>query len=317
MKCPVCASTRTRGVYELHDDRYGYPGRFPLLLCAACGHRFLDFSPSDAQIAELYTRYYPRASFTTDQYAPHAEIPRQRAWREGLGSQAFRWVPHRVRVLDIGCGLCQTLGFHRARGCDAHGVDPDENVRAIADRFGFQVHIGLFDPGFYEPGFFDYVTMDQMLEHVRDPLATMAGVAAILRPGGRAIVATPNPDGRMARRHGQRWLNWHAPYHQQLFSRASLARAVQHTGLRVTSARTITSSDWLHFQGMHSLLYPAAGECSRFWSPEGLPATWPDDLAPEVQRLRDRQRSGRDRFDARLLDLLGLGDNHVFILEKS
>ncbi len=38
-------------------------------------------------------------------------------------------MPRNVRVLDIGCGFGESLGYYEARGCEAYGVEADENTR--------------------------------------------------------------------------------------------------------------------------------------------------------------------------------------------
>ena len=49
--------------------------------CGACGHRFLDSRFSDGELEQLYSRYYPRASFDPEQYRPHREPKTSsRAW---------------------------------------------------------------------------------------------------------------------------------------------------------------------------------------------------------------------------------------------
>jgi len=175
-----------------------------------------------------------------------------------------------VRVLDLGCGFGESLGYHAARGCDVYGVEADENIRRVVEKFGYKVHVGLFDDRVYEPEFFDYVTMDQVIEHVTDPLLTLRGVARILKSGGKAILSTPNANGWGAKIFGRRWINWHAPYHLQFFSRDSMRIAAEQAGFEVTQVKTITNSEWLFYQWIHLVTYPKLGEPSWFWSPKKM-----------------------------------------------
>lgn len=314
MNCPVCGAAGMCNHQSLWDDRYGYLGQFSLMHCQNCGHVFLDCKMAPGQLGELYTHYYPRKSFDLAQFKPHSESKGMGAWFDGLSSSAFRWVPGNVRVLDVGCGFGESLGYHTARGCDVYGVEADENISRVAEMFGYKVHVGLFDDSIYEAGFFDYVTMDQVIEHVTDPLSTLRGVARILKTGGTAILSTPNAGGWGAKFFGCRWINWHAPYHVQFFSRRSIRLAADKAGLVVAEIRTITNSEWLYYQWIHLVTYPNPDEPSSFWSPNHDGMTLLQRRILRVLGLIHRYKI--NHLLTRLFDSLGLGDNFVFVLKK-
>lgn len=314
MNCPICHAVAVIAQNGLYDDRYGYPGLFDLFRCTNCGHKFLDCEMSPAQLGELYTNYYPRRTFDLAQFSPHQEAGGFGAWFNGLYSSAFRAVPKNVRVLDVGCGFGQTLAYHTARGCEVYGVEADENILRVAEKFGFKVHVGLFDDRLYEAEFFDYVTMDQVIEHVTDPVATLRGVARILKPGGTAILSTPNAGGWGAKFFGRRWINWHAPYHVQFFSRRSMRLAAEQAGLTLSKVKTITNSEWLYYQWIHLATCPAPGEPSHFWL-QNLSALT-DRQKRTLKALEWMHRKKVDHLLTRLFDSLGLGDNYVLVLKK-
>ncbi|GAB1234058.1 class I SAM-dependent methyltransferase [Ferrigenium sp. UT5] len=299
---------------QTYDDRYGYQGSFTLMQCQHCGHEFLDCNLSASELTELYTNYYPRKCLDIANYTPHTEQNGFTAWFNGSGSSAFRWVPRNVRVLDVGCGFGQSLGYHTARGCDVYGVEADENIRRVVEKFGFKVHVGLFDDKVYEQDFFDFVTMDQVIEHVTDPIATLRGVARILKSGGTAILSTPNARGWGSRLFGKRWINWHTPYHLQFFTRESMRQAAEQSGLVLTEVKTVTNSEWLHYQWIHLVTYPKPGKPSWFWSPDKSGARAHQKIMVRLLSLLHRTKI--NHWVTRLLDGLGLGDNFVFILKK-
>lgn len=301
-------------VKHSYDDRYGYPGKFALMKCQHCGHEFLDCDLTSSQLIELYTNYYPRKSLDIASFKPHIEQGGFSAWFNGLTSSAFRWVPKNVRVLDVGCGFGESLGYHAARGCYVYGVEADENIRRVVKKFGYKVHVGLFDDRVYEPEFFEYVTMDQVIEHVIDPLLTLRGVARILKSGGKAILSTPNAGGCGAKVFGRRWINWHTPYHLQFFSKNSMRIAAEQAGFEVTQVKTITNSEWLFYQWIHLVTYPKLGEPSWFWSPQKDGTTFPQKLAVKLLSMMHRTRI--NHLLTRIIDGLSRGDNFVFILTK-
>ena len=314
LQCPVCRGTAFRRVTRAWDDRYGYPGTFEILECAECGHAFLKGAFSGAELGNLYSNFYPRSTFDLSAFEPYGETGGFKSWLAGDKSAPFRWVPPNVRVLDIGCGFGESLGYYQSRGCDAYGVEADENIRRVADKFGYKVHVGLFDPDVYEENFFDYVTMGQVIEHVTDPVETLRGVRRILKPGGTAILSTPNRSGWGAGLFGARWAHWHAPYHLQLFSLASMGVAAGKAGLSLEKAMTVTSSDWVQYQWIHLLTRPDSGEPSPFWSGSRT-MTAPQKLGVRAVSLLHKSRL--NHFATRLFDSVGLGDNRLYFLRKS
>jgi 2-polyprenyl-3-methyl-5-hydroxy-6-metoxy-1,4-benzoquinol methylase len=311
--CPACRGPAHCVFSDLYDDRYGYPDVFTLYECERCGHMHIptNFRPED--LGRLYTDYYPRGNFDIQSFRPEQEAGGLVSWLKGEHAAAFRRVPHNVRVLDIGCGIGATLAYHKARGCEAVGIEADENVQAIAKHYGLDIRAGIFDGTQFDSNYFDFVTLDQVAEHVTDPHALMRGVARVLKPGGKTVITTPNPKGLGARLFGRKWLNWHVPYHIQFYTRRSLARIAEEAGLRLRSSETTTASEWQFYQWVHIRQFPKRGERSAFWSPgmvEPKPSKWIDDW------IAKGHRHHLQRPISRVLDAFGLGDNQVFVLEK-
>jgi SAM-dependent methyltransferase len=312
--CPICGSPTELLYDDLYDDRYGYPGRHALLACRACGHKALGTAFTEAQLSELYGEYYPRGEIRLEDFRPRVELHGFGTWLEGERASAFRWVPENVRVLDVGCGFGETLAYHAARGCDAHGIDADPNLLRVAERYGLNARVGLFHAEDYPPDSFDYVTLDQVIEHAIDPRQLLRDVATVLRPGGIAIVTTPNSNGWGGRLLGRWWINWHVPYHLQQFSRRSLGLLAEDAGLELTSMRTLTNSRWLHYQWIHRFSRPPEGKPSPFWDPK----------RSGKKKLRGRSiRLGQllYRWKAfhvvtRSADAVGLGDSYLCFLRK-
>jgi 2-polyprenyl-6-hydroxyphenyl methylase/3-demethylubiquinone-9 3-methyltransferase len=136
--------------------------------------------------------------------------PRLRYIREAIdahwGGDPSSFTPLAGKTaLDVGCGaglLCEPLA---RLGAQVTGVDAaPENIgaaRAHARSSGLTIdyRAGEFENE-VKGRTFDLVTSMEVIEHVSDPAAFVAGLAAALAPGGLMILSTPNrtPLSRLA-----------------------------------------------------------------------------------------------------------------------
>jgi SAM-dependent methyltransferase len=102
-----------------------------------------------------------------------------------------------ARILDAGCGMGRHSFHLAARGYKVEGLElsPDLVARMRQlDRFGIPVHCAdiAHPPAELHQGF-EAVFGFFMLHHLLDLDAAFRGVAALLRPGGRAVFIEPNP----------------------------------------------------------------------------------------------------------------------------
>jgi 2-polyprenyl-3-methyl-5-hydroxy-6-metoxy-1,4-benzoquinol methylase len=101
------------------------------------------------------------------------------------------------RVLDVGCGAGDNARLLSARypACEVHGVTHSATEAAIARKW--LTECWVFDiegciPEDLSAMRFDAVILSHVLEHLRDPAATLSRFAKLLLPGGCVIVAVPN-----------------------------------------------------------------------------------------------------------------------------
>jgi 2-polyprenyl-6-hydroxyphenyl methylase/3-demethylubiquinone-9 3-methyltransferase len=100
------------------------------------------------------------------------------------------------RALDVGCGaglLCEPLA---RLGATVTGLDAaPENIEAAkahAALSGLAIDYRTGSVEGLDGETFDLVTSLEVIEHVTDPGAFVAGLAAALAPGGLLVLSTPN-----------------------------------------------------------------------------------------------------------------------------
>jgi 2-polyprenyl-3-methyl-5-hydroxy-6-metoxy-1,4-benzoquinol methylase len=158
-----------------------------------------------------------------------------------------------ARLLDVGSAHGWFLDEAAARGAQAVGVEPEEDVAAEPLSRGLDVRVGYFPDVVAASETFDAITFNDVLEHIPDVRATLDACARVLRPGGVLSINIPSADGlgyrvaRAAARIGLRgpyerfWQHGLPSPHQHYFTRASLARIVADSGFAVEQVDALSA----------------------------------------------------------------------------
>ena len=104
-----------------------------------------------------------------------------------------------ARVLDVGCGGGILSEAMARAGAQVLGIGLAPEVLAVAELHALEaggsvtyVAVAAEEIARQRAAAFDLVTCMEMLEHVPDPAATVAALAAAVRPGGHIVLSTLN-----------------------------------------------------------------------------------------------------------------------------
>jgi SAM-dependent methyltransferase len=128
-------------------------------------------------------------------------------------------------LLDVGCGDGSFLLAAQRAGWTVSGVEINPEPARAA---------GLSVSEEIEDGQFDCITLWHSLEHMRDPLGTMARLRGMLKRDGVMLVSVPDAGGPQARVFGRRWLHLDVPRHCFHFDSRSMDLLLRKAGLRTT-----------------------------------------------------------------------------------
>jgi SAM-dependent methyltransferase len=190
---------------------------------ASCGVGYLETQPDDDELSMLYREfYYPEHHGT----AVFENSTRFKA-EQHLDALDNRLGLSRESVLDYGCGEGVFLELARERGITVAGVEFDDVGRATAQSKGFRVE-RVIDQ--FQPGSFSLVYMNDVIEHLRDPVADLRSIRARLAPGGALFVVTMNMRGLTPRLRGGKWGVVTNPTHLWFYDKSSLSETLRRAG---------------------------------------------------------------------------------------
>lgn len=235
--CDLCGSDsqqHAREVLCVRDRIYNLPGEFSLVRCNQCGLLYLNPRPDRAHIGV----YYPDLDYHAFKSTGGLKRRILDSRRQSEARALLAGLPPKPATLEIGCGTGELLGALQALGAVGTGVEPNAVAAQTAiERYGFPVHVGMLDDmaeSVLPDGSFDLVLMKYALEHVHNPRGVLTRIAALLRPGGKAVFWLPNAASWEMKLFGARWRGLDAPRHLYIFSPATIRRYAQAVGLQVT-----------------------------------------------------------------------------------
>ena len=269
-ECLVCGGHEISLWREVFDDRYGHPDLFKLMRCQDCGHLMTMPMPDEDELANLYGTYYPRKNITSAQITTQAEkvgvaFSKIRRWWMGDDNHGQYHMQSGERMLDIGCGSGLSLLEAKQLGVEAWGIEADPNVKRFADELGLRIHQGSLYDNPFEGYTFDLVVLNQVIEHIPDPVKTLELIKSRLTNDGRVILVFPNVNSLWCKLSGTRWINWHIPYHLHHFSKKTFTQMAERCGYHVIRSRTITPNIWTIMQLRASRQTIVRGKSNPIW----------------------------------------------------
>lgn len=216
--------------------------------CAACDLEFVHPTPSPEAIAAVYAEGY----FTGGAYADYFENERRTSQHKarqrldtlaelGLGSG---------RLLDLGCAAGYFVDEALGRGFDAWGVEPSADARQqVPARALDRVVAALDDPRL--PTQFEAVTLWDVLEHLPDPEAALAGIRGRLARGGWLGIVVPAIGNINTRWAPTTWDQYKPPEHLWYWSLRSLSMFLDRHGFELVRHDVAweRASRWFDLQG--------------------------------------------------------------------
>jgi len=108
---------------------------------------------------------------------------------------SYKWIDKKVeRLLDGGCSYGYGTRFLAKKSINTFGIDINEIHIAVASHRYKHISFktGVLEDTGYEDSFFDFIVLNDVLEHTSDKIGTINEMFRILKPGGEIIISTPH-----------------------------------------------------------------------------------------------------------------------------
>lgn len=236
--CNLCGSTT---FVELYPSTIGEPAALEeLCACTSSAYGLCEAIVRCTDCGLVYQNPQPVPEDLIDAYGHVVDVryDREREGRIHTFRRSLRELEEycgRGRLLDVGSHLGFFVEVARKAGWEAEGIEPSEWAAATARSRGLPVARGSIDD--LEPdASYDAVTLWDVIEHLTDPVAAVATLQGMLKPGGVLALSTMDVDAPVAKLLGHRW-PWYMQMHLFYFSRRSLRTLVERAGFEVLEIR--------------------------------------------------------------------------------
>jgi 2-polyprenyl-3-methyl-5-hydroxy-6-metoxy-1,4-benzoquinol methylase len=195
--CNLCGSQHKLAIS--HTDRR--LKTLETVACEQCGLIRTDPMPTDAELDAYYAgEYRLDYQFAFSKKPPRFHLKRSQRDAEARFALLEPAFSGTKRVLDFGSGSGEFLALAAKAGHKVQGIEPGESFAAFArDEYGVSVQSTVWQQVEFEPGSFDVITANHVLEHLREPVSAMKRMAEWLAEDGVLFVSVPNALGK--RRH--------------------------------------------------------------------------------------------------------------------
>jgi len=223
--CNLCGNTNAAPIiYDLPDfllHRNEVSATF--VKCVSCGLVYQNPRPTFAEMATHYPPDYE--SYAPEPDAENSSWLLRQAIRYGVAKRG-RYVTrykHAGRLLDVGCATGIFLqGIRNCGNWEPYGVEINEHVAHIAQEHGLDVRLGTLEQAGFADGFFDVVTLWDVLEHLHDPAGSLREIYRILKSDGLLVIRVPNASSWDSRLFGRYWAGLDSPRHLYVFTPVTL-----------------------------------------------------------------------------------------------
>ena len=191
ISCPICLTFERKIISKIGRNFK----KLTTVICTGCGLIHSYPIPTQSELKKFYENEYRKDYKSTIKpklkhvfrYAPHA-INRIKYIKKYLK-------PQQNTFLDIGSGSGEVLYTAIKSGFDAKGIEPNIGYADYSKKYlDLPVSNKTYDNAELKEKSFDVVNLQDVLEHLPDPLFCLSFINKILKEDGILSISVPNID---------------------------------------------------------------------------------------------------------------------------
>lgn len=225
------------------------------------GYWEIESKPTLDELQKYYAeKYYQEGKGSYELAYSQEELSYFNAKLEQRFAVLQRYLQHvegEASLLDVGCGEGYALAFFRKQRWSVHGIDfssagvASKNP-ACLDALVTGDIFELLSAEIAAGKTYDVVWLQNVLEHVLDPLDLLSSLRSLVAPGGLAVVTVPNDcsitqRSALAAQHIDHAFWVAPPDHLTYFDSQSLANTANQTGWQCVEMLGDFPVDWFLF----------------------------------------------------------------------
>lgn len=219
--CPVCDHPQIVEKWTVNG--------FPIAGCALCSAVFVRRKFTQDELTNWYTE--------TDEAYDDDNVQSLSFYYERLKKLILNYRSP-GRILDVGCSGGWFLDL--MQGWDAYGLEISARDAAVArKKHGDRIFAGHFDAYPVPDEAFDAITMQDVFDHMPNPVEALEKCHSMLAPGGLLAIKVHDISCLYAKLTGPKFYAVIPPYHLFYYNRKSLSRVLHRTGFEVIEHRHI------------------------------------------------------------------------------
>lgn len=187
--CKLCGSPQVKDVTsEEHDFR-----TYHIVRCSSCN--LIQTVEHHANLSPDYVDLESHALDEARLWCQGAhKLP---AFKQWLAYASHLAASNHPTLLDVGCGTGGFLSFASAKGFRVYGFDASmaqaEHARSLFPDVRHASSLPDYLDTLDQPKLrFDFITLWDVFEHIRNPVPFLQQLADALKPGGHLFISVPN-----------------------------------------------------------------------------------------------------------------------------
>jgi SAM-dependent methyltransferase len=205
-----------------HDPILRIDGNVTIIKCRSC--------------SLARTNPYPKFDYGSQDKYSNFYLDNEALFRRFARSMIDAISPYKSSgaFLDVGCAVGYLLDEARTSGFGRTvGVEFNRRAADVARRRGHEVLSKPVESAGLGAASFDTISINHVLEHIRDFKPFLTKILELLRPDGIVYCGAPNHNSFMRRLLGKSWYGWGMPDHVWHFDRETLPAVMCEAGFRV------------------------------------------------------------------------------------